>query len=177
MTEGLHLCRPSIELREPYLAFHREWVESGERMVPWVIARDPADFEGMLAFLAGGETGAGDGRVPDSTYWLVSADGRVLGVSNLRHTLNERLLREGGHIGYGIRPLQRRRGYATALLALTLERARGLGLTRALLCCDAGNVGSERTIRRNGGVADESFTRPDGGTVLRFWIDLGSGIP
>lgn len=172
MGDGVHLVRPAVELRREYLSFYEEWAASGERMVPWVITRDPSDFEDVVRFLLNNEIAAPDGGVPNSTYWLVTQDRQVVGVSNLRHRLNDRLLRSGGHIGYGIRPSERRKGYATKLLSLTLEKANALGLTSVLLCCDEGNVGSERTIRNNGGTPDQRGVDDNGKTVLRFWIDL-----
>lgn len=172
MGDSVALVTPSAALRTEYLSFYQDWVASGEDMVPWVISKRPSDFDTMLRFLAESDTVVPDGKVPHSTYWLVTGTGRVVGAANLRHRLNDRLLRLGGHIGYGIRPSDRRRGYATALLALTLEKARSLGLQRVLLCCDQGNVASERTIRKNGGIPDESHVEEDGTTVLRFWLDL-----
>ena len=170
--EHVYLAGPSLDLQAEYLAFYQEWRASGDHMVPWVICRDPSDFEALVSWLRSSETTAPEGGVPHSTFWLVTGDRRVVGASNLRHRLNDRLRASGGHIGYGIRPSARRKGYATRLLSLTLEKARDLGLTRVLLCCDQGNVGSERTIRNNGGIPDQSHLDDDGRTVLRFWIAL-----
>ena len=177
MDEALDLIRPSRSLRLEYADFYQEWRESGERMTPWVIRKDPSDFEGMLQFLLDQETTVSDGGVPSSTYWLVTQDRRVVGASNLRHHLDDRLQRCGGHIGYGSRPSERRKGYATMILALTLEKAQLLDLTRVLLCCDAGNVGSGQTIRRNAGIPDQTGIDDAGSTVLRFWIHIGCPSP
>ena len=49
---------------------------------------------------------------------------RIIGAVNIRHSLTEHLFNAGGHIGYGIRPSERRKGYATKLLALSLEKRR-----------------------------------------------------
>ncbi|HMB08301.1 MAG TPA: GNAT family N-acetyltransferase, partial [Isosphaeraceae bacterium] len=73
------------------------------------------------------------------------------GVSNLRHALTDKLRREGGHVGYGVRPSRRGQGLATAMLALTLEKARALGIDRVLITCGKENVSSAKVIRKNGG--------------------------
>lgn len=65
-----------------------------------------------------------DSWVPDSTYWLVTDHNRIIGAVNIHHSLTEHLFNAGGHIGYGIRPSERRKGYATKLLALSLEKRR-----------------------------------------------------
>ncbi|HZG86734.1 GNAT family N-acetyltransferase [Paenibacillus sp.] len=166
------LVKPSMEYREEYLSFYTEWKASGEEMVPWVIEREPTDFESMLAFLSNHERGVElpDGWVPDSTLWLVDERGRVIGAVNIRHRLTEWLLRAGGHIGMGIRPSERRRGYGKAMLELALAEAKRLGIERALLVCDADNAASERTIVGCGGVRDEDFVEADGRVFKRYWI-------
>ncbi|UUZ86883.1 GNAT family N-acetyltransferase [Paenibacillus sp. P26] len=110
--------------------------------------------------------------VPHTTYWLVNEEKKVLGAVNIRHRLNAKLLNSGGHIGYGIRPSERRKGLATALLHLALQKTRELGLDQVLVVCDKGNIGSERTILKNGGVFDSEYMEPNGNIVRRFWIPL-----
>ena len=174
MGDSIRLCRPSLDLESEYVAFYEDWVKSGEDMVPWVISREPYDFKGMLAFLLDNEKAdrVPEGWVPSSTYWLVTDSQKVVGVVNIRHSLTRKLFETGGHIGYGIRPSERRKGYASQLLALALHQARELGIQRALLVCDEKNVGSEKTIRKNGGIHDTRFVEENGNVILRFWIQL-----
>jgi len=95
----------------------------------------------------------------------------VLGAIALRHTLNQLLTDVGGHIGYSVRPSERRRGLATWALGLTLDEARKLGIDRVLITCRVTNVASARTIEKAGGVfEDVRGTGPD--QVRRYWIDL-----
>ncbi|UVI32744.1 GNAT family N-acetyltransferase [Paenibacillus spongiae] len=173
MHRNVMLIKPTISLQQQYFSFYREWKASGEPMVPWVISKDPSDFEGMILALAENEKGDNlpEGWVRDSTYWLISEDKDVIGAVNIRHQLNEKLLYSGGHIGYGIRPSERRRGYATELLRLSLAKAKELGIHKALVVCDAANVASERTIRNNGGIPDTDYIEEDGNVIKRFWLD------
>ncbi|RSD28847.1 GNAT family N-acetyltransferase [Mesobacillus subterraneus] len=173
MKENVFLAKPSVELEKEYLEFYEEWKASGEDMIPWVIEKEPSDFAGMVQFLMNNENGVDlpEGWVRDSTYWLVNESNAVLGVVNIRHALTEKLLNCGGHIGYGIRPSERRKGYATKILAYSLEKTKELGIEKVLVVCDADNVASERTILRNGGKEDASFTEENGNVVKRFWIE------
>ncbi len=117
--------------------------------------------------------GLGRGRVPYTTYWLATGDGRIVGESRLRHRLTPELMHEGGHIGYLIRPACRRLGHGTHILALTLDKARERGLARVLVTCDTDNTGSARIIEKNGGVFEsEVISRHSGKPVSRYWIRL-----
>ena len=109
------------------------------------------------------------GFVAHSTYWLVHG-GEVVGVSNIRHALTPALRREGGHIGYGIRPAARRRGFATEILRRSLERARDLGIDEALVTCGKANVASARAILRNGGVLASEEHLPERGEIVQRWL-------
>jgi predicted acetyltransferase len=114
--------------------------------------------------------------VPSTEYWLIDGDehsGIYLGTLSLRHELNDMLMRVGGHIGYQIRPSQRRRGYGQELLRLGLQKTRLLDLTRVLVTCDENNIGSQKVIEYNGGLLENSVS-VEGSPVrkLRYWIDL-----
>jgi len=105
-----------------------------------------------------------------SYFWVAEAS-IYLGAITLRHSLNDFLLRAGGHIGYSIRPSARRRGLATWALAEVLTEARGLGLDRVLVTCGDDNLASARTIEKNGGVLED--VRATGlGLTRRYWIAL-----
>lgn len=174
MESKVMLVKPNARLKNEYLSFYREWLDSGENMVPWVISKDPSDFEAMVQSLLDAEKGESlpANWVPDSTYWLVNEDNRVIGAVNIRHSLTEKLFNTGGHIGYGIRHSERRKGYATKLLALSLEKVKDLGISKVLVVCDESNIGSAKTILNNGGVEDDSYVEEDGNVVRRFWINL-----
>ncbi|MGR3764359.1 GNAT family N-acetyltransferase [Rossellomorea sp. NS-SX7] len=172
MGENVRLVKPSPEYKEEYLDFHKEWKSSGEDMIPWVIKKDPSDFNEMIQSLLDAEKGKNlpQGWVPDTTFWLVEENNRVLGVVNIRHSLTENLMNSGGHVGYGIRPSERKKGYATKLLSLSLEKTKELGIDATLVVCDKWNEASKRTILNNGGISDKDFIEEDGNVILRFWI-------
>ncbi len=171
---NVSLLTPTTDLQEEYLDFYNEWKDSGETMIPWVITKDPSNFPAMVQELLDAHNGINlpDSWVPDSTYWLVTDHNKIVGAVNIRHSLTEHLFNAGGHIGYGIRPSERRKGYATKLLALSLEKAKQLNITKALIVCDEVNTASEKTILHNGGLRDEDFIEEDGNVVRRFWIEL-----
>lgn len=147
-----------------------EWTASGEEIIPWSIRKcDYRDFDRYLAGLEVREPSGG--LVPDSTFFCLDTDrNRFIGAVNLRHRLNDSLLLSGGHIGDGIRPSERGKGFGTKMIALALEECSRLGIKRVLMCCDRDNAASARTIVKNGGVLENEILE-DGVPVQRYWIE------
>lgn len=117
------------------------------------------------------------GHVP-STFLFAFDGSRIVGRGSIRHELNDFLFRVGGHIGYAVVPEFRRRGYATEILRqlLTIARVR-LDLARVLLTCDDDNIGSIRTIEKNGGVLENVVSGADLlAPKRRYWIDCSAEL-
>lgn len=176
MSNSVELAKPSAAYKREYLSFYEDWMSVEQDITPWVVRKDPSDFDSMIEFLYAEDTEEklqNKSFVPHSTYWLIDSHSKkVMGAVNIRHRLNEKLLNSGGHIGYGIRPSERRKGYASVLLALTLEITRDMGLNKVLLVCDKGNLASEKTILKNGGQFESEYVEENGNVVRRFWIFL-----
>ncbi len=167
------LIEPTETLHDAYFEFLNDFRAAGEKFPETSVTPDE-DFAGYVRWLQDQAKGIAlkPGWVPSSTYWLVRGS-RILGSCNLRHRLTEALRDFGGHIGYSVRPLERRKGYATLLLKLALEKARQLGISRALVTCDKNNAASVRVIQKNGGLMDsESYSAQAGRVTQRYWIDL-----
>jgi predicted acetyltransferase len=132
---------------------------------------------GYLEVLARLRTGTSlpAGVVPE-TLLFAFAGPRIVGRVAIRHALNARLEREGGHIGYVVVPEFRRRGYGTRMLGLAVRLAGDeLGIDPVLVTCDDDNAGSIRVIERNGGVLRD-VVPADGreARIRRYWIRRGA---
>ena len=112
--------------------------------------------------------------VPDTQLVCIRrTDGHLVGMLDVRHELNEACLNLFGNIGYSIRHSERRKGYATAQLALAKEICCGMGMTKLLISCHKENLASAKTIQRNGGVLENEVVDERNGEVLqRYWITL-----
>jgi len=174
--KNLVLVKPSIEYREAYREMIEDWHSAGEEPHPWVLELNYQKFPALVEKLAGFALGAGvpDGYVPSSTFWAyLEESGKIVGAVNLRHGLNDSLLKLWGQIGYGVAPGYRGNGYATRMLALALEEARKMSLERVLLSCFRDNRASARVILKNGGVLENEVLEPESGKVIqRYWISL-----
>lgn len=108
-----------------------------------------------------------------ATMFCAWGDGQIVGRVSIRHKLNEYLAKVGGHVGYGVVPAFRRKGYATEILRQTLPYAKKLGLSRILVTCDEGNIGSQKTIERCGGIFESLVhAKSEQVATRRYWIDL-----
>ena len=114
-----------------------------------------------------------DGLVPDSTFFALDIKRNIfVGAINIRHYLNDKLLESGGHIGVGIRPSERRKGYGSETIRLALEECKKLNINKVLMVCDIDNIGSRKSIISNGGVLEDEIKQPNGNIIQRYWIDL-----
>jgi len=149
-----------------------EWTATGEKIIPWVIRRnDYHDFEKYMNELEI-KPGNSEGLVPDSTFFCLDTDRNIfVGAVNIRHYLNEGLLKNGGHIGDGVRPSERRKGVATKMIGLALEECRKLGIDRVLMVCSKSNIGSAKSIINNGGVLENEVLTDEGELDQRYWIE------
>lgn len=174
--ENLTLTALTPELHPALIDMAADYHAAGEERYRY--AAPEMTWEAYAALLRRLESDERDedlppGQVPQSVYWLVRDETMLIGSSRLRHRLTPLLEQEGGHIGYDIRPSMRGKGYATLLLALTLEKARGLGLPGVLVTCDDDNLASARVIEKNyGELLNKVVSQISGKQVRRYWIAL-----
>lgn len=118
------------------------------------------------------------GLVPAYTYFLVrESDKKIVGMIDLRLGLNEYLRNFGGHIGYSIRPTERKKGYNKINLYLVLQEAKKYNLDKVLITCADSNEGSRKTILSlDGKYEKNTFNESDNETMELYWIDVNKSL-
>ena len=173
---NIELVKLTHEYKDQLFDMLEEWkndiIENHTNISPWRIwANDFHDFDDYVKSINATEELNND-WVPDTTLFCLDKERNIfVGAVNIRHYLNDGLLKTGGHIGDGIRPSERRKGYATAMIALALDECKKLGINKVLMSCDKENIGSAKSIINNGGVL-ENEVEVDGHIEQRYWIQL-----
>ncbi len=170
----LTLVEPSRDYEPEYISMLHEFLQTDEA---WFnnFALALSDFPAFLHELTDEAQGIGlpPGAVPQRTYWLLKGQESILGEIRLRPTLIPPFEQHHGHIGYNIRPSQRRKGYATCQLALLLDEARKLGLKRVMLTIEGENPASVLVIEKNGGKLEWQQMQVETEKILScYWIEL-----
>ena len=174
----IRLVEPDIKYIESFLSVKEELIavrEDKRESSQEIMGATSENFKEFVQKLEDNKAGINlpDGYVPGSTFWIINEDNKFIGRVSLRHRLTEQLKIYGGHIGYFVRPSERKKGYASEALSMTLLEARKLGLKKVLITCDEDNIGSKRTIEKNGGELQDKLKQDNSETILlRHWIDL-----
>lgn len=170
----IRLIEPNPQYLSSYMEAYKEYKEN---LVTAYAFSDPAScdiFEKFDRYRF--ERNLQPNRVGAHFFWLVDdANGYFIGEITIRHRLTEDLSRYGGHIGYGVRFSQWNKGFGTQMLALALEEAKKLGLSKVLITCNDDNAGSARIMEKNGFLlADKVENSVDGRSFItrRYWKTL-----
>ncbi len=165
--EELRLVRPSIEHKLQYEEMMDEWESFGGRLNPGAlrryspIQRENVVYEKWLQWIE-------DDRQEGRELYFFMRGAAILGAISIRLRCAE----ADGHSGYGIRPSQRRKGYAARMLSMALPIMKGYGIDPVIITCAKDNIGSAKTIRRNGGVYVKDAADEDGEIVEIYHISV-----
>ena len=174
--EELILVKPTMEYAEQIAEYRSVFLNAGDSMDGTGALHnnnDPAEYIRNCEECENSATVPKHLVTATQFLFIRKADNKLIGMIQVRHYFNEYLEKFGGHIGYSIRPDERRKGYAKVMLKMALPFCRKIGLEKVLVTCNAGNTGSEKTILANGGVYESTVHEPNENVELkRFWIDV-----
>ncbi len=151
--EELELIFPNEEYKFQIMEYLQEHYNNNEFEVPgYRELNDIANFDIWLQRVKNDVILRQDINIPETMYLVIRKfDNKIIGNVKIRSKLNDSLKIRGGHIGYGVRPSERKKGYAKQILKLALQVCNQIGLNEVLLTCDKNNIASAKTILANGG--------------------------
>lgn len=170
------LIRPTSEYASQIIEYRQEFLDAGDSMDGTGPLRRFENPEEYIKICAEYEdpTTIPSHLVPATQFFFIrKSDNKLVGMIQIRHRFNDYLEKYAGHIGYSVRPSERRKGYAKEMLRMTLPFCREIGIDKVMITCIDGNIGSEKTILANGGVYEYTIHEPNENEDLkRFWITL-----
>lgn len=175
-SDILKLILPAAEHQTAANEFKREFFTAGETVINGSALFDQMEYPTWLQRTEQyrHQETVGSDWVLSSTFFAVRKnDRKIIGIVDIRHHINHPFLQEyGGHIGYAVRPSERKKGYATQILELALRYAQEIGIAEVMLGCYTDNQGSIKTIVNNGGVLAQEKPYTDGKPMYIYQINL-----
>ena len=182
----LELQLPTLYHKKAAEDFKSEFLEMQEPVIYGSALFDQMEYEQWLTHNINNrhESTVSIGWVTATTFFAVrKRDLKIVGMIDIRHNLgNEFLAQYGGHIGYSVRPGERKKGYATEILKMGIDYTKSLNIEKLMIACFSDNIPSIKTIIKCGGVLTEAKPYADGllvnianseeKLVNIYWIDL-----
>jgi len=151
---------PEKKHEKDYFEMIQEFFDNKEEIIPGQMK--PKEWESFDEFIVRCEDykewkNMKPNRVPATFYFIIDENGKAVWGISLRHYLNDDLRFNWGHIGYGIRPSERKKWYASQGLSLALQKCKEMGINEALLSCDKDNIASAKVIQNNWWIFDSEY--------------------
>lgn len=176
LVEEICLIKPSKEHEKQVIEYKKEHFDNGEYIIHACSRWDKLDnYDEWLKLLeecSNKDTVPKDWTVTTQFLGIRKKDNKLVGMISIRHALITDFLRNyAGHIGYSVRPLERRKGYVTEMLKKALKYCReDLKLDKVMISCNKENEGSRKTILNAGGVLEREYQADNGDNVQIYWI-------
>lgn len=173
----LRIVKPDLPYYKQYNEMMQEWIESNTQIAPWFLDEpfnNLEEFADFVQMLDNCENANLDRRYcSTSSYFVLDENNKLIGATSLRHYLTVDGFNTWGHIGYGVRPSERLKGYATEMLKLMLAEAKNKKIYKVLIGVHKSNIASRRVVEKCGGFLENIVEDTENQTELicRYWIE------
>lgn len=172
MIEQYYLEKPNNSDEDAVKLLTAKWRAVGGRMNPGLLRCFNGNYSEWLQYIGDCSKGINIGEdVPQTLFFLKNSSETIFGAVSLRHYLNHTNFVNGGHVGYGICPEHRGKGYGNLILRLAIDKLSSMKIIKILVTCDSDNIASQKVILHNGGVLENQTYDEDGIAINRYWID------
>lgn len=177
LEDKVNLIKPTKAYENQAIEYKQEHFNNGEKKIHasslWDKMNDYNEWLDLLEAHSNGKM-LNNWTIHTTFFSIRENDNKIVGMIDIRHKLTNKFLRNyAGHIGYGVRPTERRKGYATQMLEQALEYCKNeLHLEKVMISCDKENEGSRRTIVNAGGKLEKEYMTDDGENVQVYWIKI-----
>lgn len=156
-----------------FMEYTKEWKENNEPIFPPICEQNGKTYNEWIKSqfpLLNSETNSND-NIKSETFYLVEDNGYIIGAIDLRFDLSSEALKHEGHLSFGVRPAERRKGYAFIMLKQSLNTLRLNRVNKALITANRDNKAVKNTIKKIGGKLENSYEMK-GSVIDRYWVEL-----
>lgn len=177
LEDKINLIKPTKAYENQAIEYKQEHFNNGEKKIHacsrWDKMNNYNEWLDLLEAHSNGKM-LNNWTIHTTFFGVRENDNKIVGMIDIRHELTNEFLRNyAGHIGYGVRPTERKKGYATQMLSQALEYCKKeLHLEKVMISCDKENEGSRRTIINAGGELEKEYIADDGENVQIYWIKI-----
>lgn len=176
--DKIKLTKPTKEYEKQAMEYKQEHFANGETTIHasslWDKMESYDEWLELLKNNSKKETVQNNWTVSSEFFGIREKDNKIVGMISIRHELiNDFLRNYAGHIGYGVRPTERRKGYVTQMLKQALTYCKEeLKLKKVMISCNKENVGSRKTIINAGGILEREYQTDNGENIQIYWVEL-----
>ena len=160
---------PEIKDEDILKIYIREHHDNGETGISAGLGLLSADYTEWVAKIKNNAL-SGDEQWGKSLLFLCFDGDRLIGLLSIRYELPELLSEKYGDIGYGVRPSERNKGYATAMLEYALSVCKEKGMEKVIVGCYKDNPASAATIKKNGGTLITENENYKEGRISQYYL-------
>lgn len=165
---------PEKKHEKQYIEMIQEILDNKETIIPNALQlKEGENYDDFLERIKNNREGKNlkPGRWKSTLYFIIDDEEKIVWAVHIRHELNDELRFDGGNIGYGIKPSERKKWHATIGLKLALEKCKELWLDKVLLTCGKNNIWSAKAMINNWWIWDTEYTH-EWHTKERYWIPI-----
>jgi predicted acetyltransferase len=138
--------------KESYFKFVKEFFDNNENIIPK--SMNLISWENYKDFLNRCENyrkwiNMKPWHTKSTLLFIINVHNEVVWWIEVRHELTEELRINWWHIGYWIKPSERKKGYASKALQIMLRICENIEINKVLLCCKKENIWSAKVIKKN----------------------------